>query len=206
MRPDEDDDFDFADMPEFNIEELLADAEPQAEEINSLNAAPENNVSQFTSTEREYTRLRPDPALDYSILEEYGIGGYDVFFIGSPAVDMRVIVETFLTHVRDDFYTHGIGTYDCIWRLRPGHGNFNEERVKRTCAAWRAAVRRIRDQLQPSDTSVFTTLRTQLLTDTRYAVVSLGRMTPQIYDAVDAKRRAQGTAKVGYLERVKHLI
>lgn len=193
---------------DFDIAEFLQDDEEQADaaDLAALNAAKENLASNYVSANRQYTRIRPDPNLDYSILDEFGISGYDVFFVGSAAGDMRLIIEAFLMHVKDDFYHNGIGTYDCIWRLRDGLGKFNEERVRRTATAWRASVRRIRDSLQPKDTSVFTMIRSHLLPDNIHVAVSLGRMTPAIYAALDAKRRSQGPARAVYLERVKSLI
>ena len=137
---------------DFDIAEFLQDEEEQADgaDLAALNAANENLANDYISANRQYTRIRPDPNLDYSILDEFGISGYDVFFVGSAAGDMRLIIEAFLIHVKDDFYRNGIGTYDCIWRLRDGLGHFNEERVRRTATAWRAISREISSDRAPS--------------------------------------------------------
>lgn len=201
----DEDDF-FLDLGELDVENLFNNEQTTDESIQALNSAQENLASRYASLNRNYTKIRPDPNLDYSILDECGVAGYDVFFVGSAASDMRLIIEAFLTHVKDDFYDNGIGTYDCIWRLRGGLGRFDEERVKRTTTAWRASVRRVRDSLQPNDNSVFTVIRSQILPDNLHVAVSLGRMTPEIYHALDAKRRSQAPARTVYLERVKSLI
>ena len=166
--------------------------------------AQKATLADFTSPANRSRFLRPDPALDYSVLDEMGVAGYDVFFIGGHTSDNMLIVEAFLENTAEPFKSTGVGIYDCVWRVRPNRGILDEEVLRRQSSAWRTATRRIRDRLAPHDPSIFTVVRTMLLPDNLHAAVSLGRMRPDIYAAFDGQRRGQNVSKIIRTEHLKN--